>query len=373
MIHFNMKTYLTLILSAIVIVGYGQSSMNNVVSPATANKESMSPKNIIMLIGDGMGLSQVSAAQFYKEDTPHFERFPVIGLIKTSSSDQLITDSAAGATAFASGVKTYNGAIGMSRDSLPVPTILEQLSAKGYHSGVVATSSITHATPAAYYAHVKLRRQAEDIAEQLVQSEVDFFAGGGLQYFNDRSDKVDLLNALSKNGFSVDTTGIETDLKGKKQAYLLAADGMPRMLDGREDFLPVATTKAIDHLNQGESGFFLMVEGSQIDWVGHVNETDYLVSELLDFDEVIGRVLDFAEADGQTLVIVTADHETGGFTLSDLDGDYNQVKGTYSTGGHSATMVPVFAYGPGSEQFGGIYPNNDIYLKLVKILGLSPN
>ena len=178
---------------------------------------------------------------------------------------------------------------------------------------------------------------------------------------------------LSKNGFSVDTTGIETDLKGKKQAYLLAADGMPRMLDGREDFLPVATTKAIDHLNQGESGFFLMVEGSQIDWGGHVNETDYLVSELLDFDEVIGRVLDFAEADGQTLVIVTADHETGGFTLSDLDGDYNQVKGTYSTGGHSATMVPVFAYGPGSEQFGGIYPNNDIYLKLVKILGLSPN
>ena len=106
------------------------------------------------------------------------------------------------------------------------------------------------------------------------------FAGGGLQYFNDRSDKVDLLNALSKNGFSVDTTGIETDLKGKKQAYLLAADGMPRMLDGREDFLPVATTKAIDQLNQGESGFFLMVEGSQIDWGGHVNETDYLVHSI---------------------------------------------------------------------------------------------
>lgn len=368
-----MKTYLTLILSTIVIAGYGQSSNNNVESPASASKQSRSPKNIILLIGDGMGLSEISAAQFYREDPPSFERFPIVGLIKTSSSDQLITDSAAGATAFASGVKTYNGAVGMSRDSLAVPTILEQLSAKGYLSGLIATSSITHATPAAFYSHVKRRGQAEDIAAQLVDSEVDFFAGGGLQYFNDRSDQSDLLKELSANGFSVDTTDIATDLKGDKHAYLLAADGMPRMLDGRGDFLPKATSRAIQFLKGGENGFFLMVEGSQIDWGGHDNDADYLVSELMDFDQVIDQVLDFAEADGQTLVIVTADHETGGYTLSDMDGDYNQIKGTFSTGGHSATMVPVFAYGPGSEQFSGIYPNNDIYFKMVEVIGLFNN
>ncbi|PQB06023.1 alkaline phosphatase [Aureitalea marina] len=332
------------------------------------NKER--PKNIILLIGDGMGLSQVSAAQFYKEGTPSFERFPVVGLSKTSSSDQLITDSAAGATAFASGVKTYNGAVGMNRDSISVPTILEQMSEQGYHSGVIATSSITHATPAAFYAHVKRRGQAEDIASQMPASGVDFFAGGGLQYFNHRSDGADLIQELVDSGFAVDTTSIETQLTAEKQAYLLAADGMPRMLDGRGDFLPKATAKAIEQLNSGDKGFFLMVEGSQIDWGGHANETDYLVSELLDFDQVIDQVLDFAEKDGQTLVIVTADHETGGFTLSDLDGDYNQVNGTYSTGGHSATMVPVFAYGPGSESFGGTYPNNEIYFKMVRAIGL---
>lgn len=116
-----------------------------------------------------------------------------------------------------------------------------------------------------------------------------------------------------------------------------------------------------------------MVEGSQIDWGGHDNDADYLVSELMDFDQVIDQVLDFAEADGQTLVIVTADHETGGYTLSDMDGDYNQIKGTFSTGGHSATMVPVFAYGPGSKQFSGIYPNNDIYFKMVEVIGLFNN
>ena len=366
-----MKTILTLLLSATVMSSCGQSTDGSGESSTATSSESQSPKNIILLIGDGMGLSQISAAQYYMDDTPSFERFPVVGLSKTSSSDQLITDSAAGATAFASGVKTYNGAVGMNQDSIAVPTILEQLSSLGYHSGVIATSSITHATPAAFYAHVKMRGQAEDIASQLVQSEVDFFAGGGLQYFNDRSDQVDLLTDLSSKGFAIDTTDIKTDMNRAKQAYLLAADGMPRMLDGRGDFLPMATDKAIKHLNQGDSGFFLMVEGSQIDWGGHVNETDYLVSELLDFDKVINQVLDFAEMDGQTLVIVTADHETGGFTLSDLDGDYNQVKGTYSTRGHSATMVPVFAYGPGSEQFSGVYPNNDIYYKMLKALGLS--
>src|SRR5690554_6532015 len=146
------------------------------------------PKNIIFLIGDGMGLSQVSAAIFYKDGKPNFDRFPTIGLSKTSSFSDLVTDSAAGATVFATGAETYNGAISVDRDTIPVPTIIEQLSQKGYSTGIVATSSIQHATPAAFYAHVKKRNMYEEITEFAPNSGVDFFAGGGLKFFNDRND-----------------------------------------------------------------------------------------------------------------------------------------------------------------------------------------
>lgn len=326
------------------------------------------PKNIILLIGDGMGLSQVSAAQFYKEGASNFEEFPVIGLIKTSASDKLITDSAAGATAFACGIKTYNGAIGVNADTISMPTILEDLSKRGYSSGVISTSSITHATPASFYAHVDARGKAEKIASYLPKSEVDFFAGGGLQYFNKRKDSINLFEELKNQGFDIDTTGLNPLSPEKKQAYLLAQNGMPKMLDGRGDFLPDATQLALQSLSANEAGFFLMVEGSQIDWGGHANEADYVVTELLDFEKTMGVALDFAKSNDETLIIVTADHETGGYTLASDDNNYNKIKDTFSTDGHSATMVPVFSYGPGSEEFGGIYENTEIYHKIMELL-----
>ena len=322
------------------------------------------PKNIILLIGDGMGLSEVSASLFYNENPTNFERFSTIGLIKTSSSSDVITDSAAGATAFASGVKTYNGAVGVTSDSLFVETIVEQISVKGISTGLVSTSAITHATPACFYAHSKSRRMEEDIATYLVNSEVDFFAGGGLKFFNKRKDGKDLIAQLAKNGFEVSTDNLPKNVSDKKQAILLSKKGMPTMLEGRGDFLPEATQLALNHLSKNEVGFFLMVEGSQIDWGGHDNDANYLISELLDFDKTMGVVLDFAKQHGETLVIVTADHETGGFTLAADNGDYNKIKSVFSTGGHSATMVPVFAEGPGSENFGGIYENTSIYNKV---------
>jgi alkaline phosphatase len=325
------------------------------------------PKNIILLIGDGTGLSQISASQFFNENPSNFDRFPVIGLIKTSAANSLITDSAAGATAFASGIKTYNGAIGVSVDSTSVPTIVEIVSEKGLSTGLVATSSITHATPACFFAHTKSRGLEEDIASFLVTSAIDFFAGGGLKFFKHRIDGKDLVEELKNNGFSIDTTSLKKT-SANKNGFLLAEGGMPKMLEGRGDFLPNATQIAIEQLSQNEQGFFLMIEGSQIDWGGHANDADYLISELIDFDNAIGIALDFAKLNGETLVIVTADHETGGFTLANDGSDYNKIKATFSTNGHSATMVPVFAKGPGATLFGGIYENTRIYHKMMELL-----
>ena len=140
------------------------------------------------------------------------------------------------------------------------------------------------------------------------------------------------------------------------------------MLDGRGDFLPRATSLALEHLSKNKNGFFLMVEGSQIDWGGHANDAEYLVSELLDFNKTIGVALAYAKKHKDTLVIVTADHETGGFTLAADGTNYHKIKMEFSTGGHSATMIPVFAKGPGAEKFSGIYENTEIYTKMVSSL-----
>lgn len=357
---------LTALLS-LLIVTLGCKQTKTTENTTTEVASSM-PSNIILLIGDGTGLSQVSAAQFYKEGPVNYERFPVIGLIKTSSSSQLVTDSAAGATAFASGVKTYNGAVGVNPDTLAVKTIAEEAAQRGLATGLVATSSITHATPACFYAHVPLRRAHEDIALQLVQSPIEYFAGAGTDYFAAREDGQNLLAELEEQGFYVDTTALNPAVDSAKAGYLLAGSAMPKSIEGRGDFLPNATQMGIDRLSNNSNGFFMMVEGSQIDWGGHDNDGEYLIGELIDFDEAIGIALDFAEKDGNTLVIVTADHETGGFTLAAKDGDYTYVEPTFSTDGHSATMVPVFAFGPGAEEFGGIYENTEIYHKMKALL-----
>ena len=329
------------------------------------------PLNIILLIGDGMGLSQVSSAFYYKEGTINISRFKNIGLFTNSSSSHKITDSAAGATAFSCGKKTYNGAVGMDTDSLPINNITELLVNKGYISGLVATSSITHATPAAFYAHAKLRKKEELIASQLPVSNIRFFAAGGLQYFNKRTDAINYYDTLLHKGFIVDTVALSKNIEdyNTKYGFLLSGDGMPKQIEGREDFLPKATDLAIEYLSKSDSGFFLMVEGSQIDWAGHDNDSEYLISEMIDFDNAVGKALDFAEKDGNTLVIVLADHETGGFALAadntiKMNGDYDVISPVFSTKGHTANLIPAYTYGPGAENFIGFYQNNEIFEKI---------
>jgi len=347
------------------------------------NEDSITkPKNVILLISDGTGLSQISSAYFFKDVEPNYSRFENIGFIKTSSSKEDVTDSAAGATAFASGVKTYNGAIGVTSDSLSVPTLVELIQNRKIKTGVIATSSITHATPAAFYAHQVSRRLYEEIAKDLFDSNIDFFAGGGLQFFSKRKDSVDLIKKMKEKGFYINTENLEEigEIKeNAKAGFLLADNAMPKMQESRGDFLPKATQLGIDFLDN-ENGFFMMVEGSQIDWGGHSNDGSYTIAELIDFDNTIGKALDFAKKDGNTLVIVTSDHETGGFTLASKtkkrdDGreysDYSEVDVTFSTTGHSATLIPVFAYGPGAEDFKGIYENNEIFHKILKMTGWS--
>jgi alkaline phosphatase len=355
----------------------GCKSIEQVSSPVSFVNPN-APRNIILLIGDGMGMAQVST-RFYMNESgqSNFSRFNVIGLHRNSSSSHRVTDSAAGATAFSCGVKTYNGAIGVDAEGKPVETILERLAKQGVKTGLVATSSIQHATPASFYAHVPSRGSYEEITRYLVDAPLDFLAAGGKKFFNRRADKLDYFDSLRVRGVVVDTLALNIPTRfdlDKRYAYLLAEDGMPKMQEGRGDFLPDATTAALTCLGAGPKGFFLMVEGSQIDWGGHDNDAEYILAEMADFDRTIGEALDFAEKDGNTLVIVTSDHETGGFSLSahtkaDGKADYNVITPSFSTGNHSAALIPVFAFGPGAGLFMGIYENNELMARMLKALG----
>lgn len=335
-------------------------------------------KNVILLIGDGMGLSQVSTAFYFGEgEQSNFKRFPIVGLINTSSSKQKVTDSAAGATAFACGKRSYNGAISVAEDGSDIETLIEAIQYKKIKTGVVATSSITHATPACFYAHAKYRKLEEDIAVDLVSSDVNFFAAGGLKFFTKRTDGKNVYTQLEKAGFFMDSTALpnaELDIE-KNYGYLLADKGMPSKLNGRKDFLPEATQAALDYLSQSRKGFFLMIEGSQIDWEGHAKNSQGIIEEVKDFDKTIGVALDFAEEDGKTLVIVTADHETGGYALTpqmkEGKPNYAEIEPTFYEGAqnlrsasHTATLIPVFAYGPKSDRFAGVYNNTAIFHKI---------
>lgn len=364
-----MKKYLMLLILPGILSCTSTTEKNQDGSPE-------SPRNIIFLIGDGMGLSQVSTGFYFGEGPSQFLRFKSIGLQRTSSATHKITDSAASGTALATGAKTYNGAIGLDEAGDTVTNMTELVSSLGWYTGVVATSSITHATPASFYAHVERRNMEEDIALQLLDAEVDFFAGGGTGFFRNRADGQDLVSAAAEKGFVLDTTALpgpdELD-KDSRYGYLLADGGMPPVNE-RGDFLPRATSLAISALSAAEEGFFLMVEGSQIDWAGHANHTEYMIGEMLDFEQAIKAAMDFAEQDGQTLVVVTADHETGGFSLSAMEdadsggSDYDQIDPSFATGGHSATLVPVFAFGPGSEMFEGIYENTAVFDKMAELI-----
>ncbi len=331
-------------------------------------------RNIILLIGDGMGVSQISAGMYHHKKPLELEQFKVIGLQKTHAANDLITDSAAGATAFATGYKTNKGTLGLDAEGNAVPNIFEQAKAKEYAIGLLTTSSIVHATPAGFFAHVPLRSQYEDIAEQLVEREIDFFMGGGMRYFNQRDkDGKDLVEELNNNGYNI-YNAYETELYSitpdfsRGFGYFTAKEDPKRSLDGRR-YLPPATRIGTRFLQKRSSrGFIFMVEGAQIDWAGHANDQEFMITEMLDFDEAVGEAMAFARRNKETLVIVTADHETGGYAIQPGSRRDSLIAG-WTAEDHTASLVPVFAYGPRAGLFRGIYENTAIYEKMVQALG----
>jgi alkaline phosphatase len=329
-------------------------------------------KNVILLIGDGMGLTQISAALYSNDNFLHLEKFPIIGIQKPYASDNLISDSAASGTAIACGVKTYNGAIGVGPEGAPVKNILEEAVKNGMATGIITTSTIVHATPAVFLSHQVSRKMYEEIAVDVVNSGADLLIGGGKKYFDKRSDSKNLYQELNKKNYHVYDfyQGSFESLKippGKKLIYL-TANGDPVPFSQGRDYLVPASQMAPEFLqNRSSKGFFLMIEGAQIDWGGHANNADYVIQELLEFDQVVGEILKFAQEDGETLVIVTGDHETGGMTIN-LGSQMNKLVTNFTTEGHSGTLIPVFAYGPGAELFSGIYENTALHKKMRQVL-----
>ncbi len=334
------------------------------------------PKNVILMIGDGMGLSQISAAMYHNKKQTNFEQFEVIGFHKPYAESDLITDSAAGATAFACGKKTYNGAIGLDSDTIPIRNIIEEAELKGLATGLVATSTIVHATPAAFIAHEISRERYEAIAADFLDVDIDLFIGGGLRYFNNRdSDSRNLIEELKGKGYEVSDYFHEDILTYRpninKNLAFFTADKHPLPAHAGRDYLPYASKMAAKFLShKNEKGFFLMIEGSQIDWAGHANDGEMLIEEVLDFDKTLGKILDFARKDGNTLVVVTADHETGGLAITP-GSEEEGILTKFTTNGHTGTLVPVFAYGPSSELFSGIYENTQIHTRIRKALGFG--
>eukprot|EP00095_Tigriopus_kingsejongensis_P005888 maker-scaffold1398_size43383-snap-gene-0.1 protein:Tk05888 transcript:maker-scaffold1398_size43383-snap-gene-0.1-mRNA-1 annotation:"alkaline phosphatase" len=276
------------------------------------------PKNIILMIGDGMGISQITAGMYRNGNKLNLERCKVIGLIKTDSENNLITDSSAGATAFATGKKTKNGMISQAmKDSSDYKTFIEYAEENKKATGIVVTSTVTHATPASFYAHFPRRYDANGpISEQFMKSGVEVLIGGGRHYFENRKDGRNLLTELKGANYTVlDTMTESFDTKEieKQPGKLIYTKGDEH--PSRGPILPLATEKGLEILKKDPNGFFMLVEGSQIDWGGHNNDSEYIINEMLDFDNAIKKVLDFADKDGDTLVIITADHETGGYSI----------------------------------------------------------
>lgn len=333
--------------------------------------QSIHPKNIILLIGDGMGLAHIQTAYEQNGHYLHMLTLPVSGLQMTASSSDRITDSGASGTAMATGVKTYNGAIAVDTNKLPIPTILELAEAEGMLTGLIATSSVTHATPASFAAHRESRVDHEGIALDISSSGVDYIGAGGYKYFISRGDGQNLIDTMKKIGYMVLAPDMSLTAEFIKTplAHFYADEHMPSMPE-RGSILTEAMQEAFLCLGGQDQGFFLMVEGSQIDWAAHKNSAGGVVTELLDFDAAVDAALSFARQDSNTLVIVTADHETGGMTLN--EGLISaELKPRFSTLHHTAVMVPVFAYGPGAELFTGVYENTGIFERMAAALSLK--
>jgi alkaline phosphatase len=321
------------------------------------------------MLGDGVGISQISGGHYHFNKSMAVEKMPFVGLQKTNTKYSINADPAAASTAIACGVKSFDGAIGLSSDSLPIASILAMCADKKMKTGVITTAALTHSTVAAFWAHTADSQDDEMIAAQLSKSSLDLAIGGGEKYFNQRKDGINLLEPLVSKGFQIrrisGNEGIfDAADPTKKYLAFTASDDPSSSLEGRT-YLPFATTFSLDFLNTRDKenqGFFLVVNGAQIAWGAARNNPDEMLSEYDDFNRAIEKALSFAEKDKETIVIVTSGYEMGGYAVnpgSKPEKLQHEFTGKTVTG----TLVPVFSYGPGASIFTGFFENIDFFQK----------
>lgn len=327
-------------------------------------------KNVILMIGDGMSLMHVYTAWTANRGQLWLENAQYTGLSKTWCTNRLVCDSGSGGTALATGHKTVYHAVGVDPDGKPLTTLVDLAKQKGKDAGIAVTCRLWDATPCDFSCHNIDRDKEQELVGGYPDSNLDYAFGGGAKYFEHRDDGRNVFKELQDKGYHISRTWDDLAAWKSGKVFAVPYDVDTPLPDERGDLLAKASMKGIELLNQNKNGFFMMIEGSQLDDYGHFNQLDLLMKETLDFDQTIGRVMQWAAQDGETLVVVTADHETGGLTLVAGDKDQGKVECCFSTKDHSGAMVPVYAFGPGSENFSGIMENTDIFWKIKKLMKL---
>lgn len=375
------------------------------VTSCSSAKDEPQVKNVIYLIGDGMGFGAVTSLLLAEDSVTGFEQAPVIGLNETCSANNYVTDSPAGGTALAAGVRTKNGYCGLDPEGNRMTTILHKAQAMGKKTGIVVNTTLTEATPAAFYAGVTSRRMTYEIAEQFTVSGVDVAIGSGLDHFISRPDSLDLTATLIDNGYDVylnwsavlntpsdkfigilPMADVHRQESGRKEAGAAAGHEVclaARLASASEDagasdlseptvYLQKASAKALETLSRdNDNGYFLMIESALIDGYGHNNDSEGMIAEMKEFDALLRQLVAYVDQHPETLLVVTADHETGGTWLNYTGyevGGSSPVAMSYSTRGHSGVVVPIFAYGEGAEAFAGVMKNTDIPKKIEQLM-----
>lgn len=334
------------------------------ITPPTGKKI----RNIILMIGDGMSLMHIYSAWTANHGKLWIENCQATGLSKTYCANRLITDSGAGGTAMATGHKTNYHSVGVDTAGKPLPTLVDLAKSKGMSTGIAVTCRLWDATPADFCCHNSDRDQEEDIIADYVTCGADYVVGGGAQKFENREDGRNIFKELEAKGYQVAHSWEECKRITSGKIFAVTDSVDTPLPAERGDRLAQSALKGMNLMNQNPKGFFMMIEGSQLDDYGHFNDLNLLMQETHDFDRTIGKVFEWAAKDGETLVVVTADHETGGLTLIGGDLNKGEIQCKFSTTEHSGVMVPVYAFGPGAEQFTGIYENTDIYKKIKALL-----
>ena len=327
-------------------------------------------KNVILMIGDGMSLMHVYTAWTCNRGQLWLDNAQHIGLSRTPCLNRLVTDSGAGGTALACGVKTLYHAVGVDGDGKAVPSLCKLAQQKGKSAGIAVTCRLWDATPATFCCHNIDRDREQEIAADYVNCGIDYAFGGGAKFFEHRDDGRNLFDELAQKGYQIARSWESLTQVKSGKVFAVPYDVDTPLPDERGDLLARASLKGIELLNRNKQGFFMMIEGSQLDDYAHFNQLDMLMKETHDFDRTIGAVMQWAANDGETLVVVTADHETGGLTLLGGSLETGTVTCHFSTRDHSGTMVPVYAFGPGSEAFEGFMNNTEIFDKIKKLLRL---